>query len=255
MSAEARENEQHLCRLCQKRGRVELLRDDGSVIFAAPYCFECSSALHDEYEERDREATIEKLLRISGIPDNMSDWSIETRPRDVSTRTAYTNAGKWLAEYREGVRRNLYVWGDVGTGKSGLAVSVTRKLCEEQIGGYFVIWRDLLQDIRATFSEDEPLPPAEERAAHAAVLVLDDLGAERATPFALERLASLVQRRMDGRRPVVVTSNYSPEALHRYFGGDLISSRIIDRLVDEAAIIEMTGPSRRRSIFGRRGAA
>jgi DNA replication protein DnaC len=52
-----------------------------------------------------------------------------------------------------------------------------------------------------------------------ALLVLDDLGAERNTDWATERLFALLNERHDYRRRTIVTSNPPPSELANHIGG------------------------------------
>lgn len=261
MSAIERESSTRKCRTegCPNHAHEIVTVDpEGNttgMLFASPYCRMCAGVLAEEAAAEERARQIMSLLDRSGIPLSMSDWSIRTYPvRDQTGHAAYVAARKWIEEYRDGVRVNLYLHGPVGVGKTGLAVSIIRRLCEEGVAAYFTVWRDLLEDMRDSFEDDEAPPSGVSRMRGDEVVALDDLGAERPTPFALEQLAGLIQRRFDSRLPVIVTSNYSPDALLRHFGNDVIAGRILDRLVDEAHVVGVSGASRRRGIFGRRGA-
>jgi DNA replication protein DnaC len=114
----------------------------------------------------------------------------------------------------------------------------------------FLIWRDLLSHLRDEYREGQgEASLLYKRATRVAVLAIDDLGAERPTPWALEALASLVQARYDHQLPTIVTSNFSTAELTVRLSGDdeVAGRRIVNRLVDGGVGIRFDGASRRRA--------
>lgn len=83
------------------------------------------------------------------------------------------------------------------------------------------------------------------RAATTDLLVLDDLGAERATDYAVDTLAGLIDDRYDaGYGRLVVVSNLAPD------DADLeahVGERAVSRLAEMCDVLPVTGPDRRRA--------
>jgi DNA replication protein DnaC len=73
------------------------------------------------------------------------------------------------------------------------------------------------------------------------VLVLDDLGAERPTDWALEQIAYIVESRHAVDALTIVTTNYAPSQLAERLGRDdpVIGQRIVSRLLEGATKIEL----------------
>ena len=73
------------------------------------------------------------------------------------------------------------------------------------------------------------------------LVVLDDLGAERPTEFAVETIALIVEHLHAQDVPLVVTSNYSPSALAKRLGRDdpVVGQRIVSRLIEDSEKIEL----------------
>ena len=101
--------------------------------------------------------------------------------------------------------------GPSGRGKTHLAVAVLIELAEQYgVGGRFVDFTSLVADIQATFQPDAPrnqadlLRPLQE----AEVVVVDELGARRPSPFVSDTLYLLINGRYMARRPTLFTSNY-----------------------------------------------
>jgi len=76
----------------------------------------------------------------------------------------------------------------------------------------------------------------------AELLVLDDLGAERATEWAREVMLIIVSARLAGDRQTVATTNYATagELIER-FGGGQEGMRIVSRLFGLCAPMRMEG--------------
>ncbi len=70
------------------------------------------------------------------------------------------------------------------------------------------------------------------------LLVIDDLGAERASEWSLAVLFELVDSRYLGEIPLLVTSNLTAG---RLAGTDLGYERIVSRLADGGALVDMVG--------------
>lgn len=158
--------------------------------------------------------------------------------------------------------RGAYLWGRPGRGKTWAAACAVRLAMER--GGYglgaavgglatprfparMVATAALLAAEREAFDGGER--GAMERAASAGLLVLDDLGAERATDWAVEQLTRLVDRRVAEGLPLVVTSNLPLGRLAEAWGG-MPGERLVSRLAGACERIEVAGSDRRLAAWG-----
>jgi DNA replication protein DnaC len=208
-------------------------------------CAECQAKADARRDEADVAALAGVMLGSARIPGRMAEWSFASFPDDAAGVEARVRVEGWLAGYLAGERRNLVLGGPVGVGKTGLAVSCARELAAALVPVRFVVWRDYLHDVVDRLHTDEP---ATDSALYGvAVLVLDDLGAERPTDFALNELAVLVERRWQRQLPMVVTTNYSGKDLVDRLGhADLVvGARIVSRLFEAAQLERVGGRDRR----------
>jgi DNA replication protein DnaC len=111
----------------------------------------------------------------------------------------------------------LWFFGDVGTGKSSLAMLVASRALDggRSVAVYSV--PQLLSQLRGSFDSDsqESFVSLFRRLCAVDLLVLDDLGAERQTAWVLEQLYSIVNERWQDGRAIVVTSNVPKRSARR----------------------------------------
>ena len=140
--------------------------------------------------------------------------------------------------------RGLWFMGDVGTGKTTLAMLVSKEALKR---GYRVAIYSvprLLAEIRDTYDAgDGERSYADFFAQLVAVdlLHLDDLGAERQTEWVLEQLYALVNERYEQERSIVVTTNLiETDALEQQIG-----RRTVSRLMEMTDQLPLFGPDLR----------
>lgn len=131
---------------------------------------------------------------------------------------------------------NLYLFGACGTGKTHLACMVAREAIEKHLRAEYIQPGRLLRRVRGKTGAEEQAEI--DRLAGLDVLVLDDLGAEKDTEYAIQILYEVVDGRvMSYRNGLVITSNLPLPELARKLGDD----RLPSRLAGLCKVIEITG--------------
>ena len=214
----------------------------GGVVTFEHYCY-CPagrSALSDHNAAKDatavdnQKAAIATAWNQSGIPKRFQGFTLESSPNSISP--ASDSPESW------------FFWGEVGTGKTGLAVGYARKLLEAGMVAQvlFVSVPDLLSELRDTYNDENASELAIiKRYVEAELLILDDLGAEqgKGLEWIQDRLYQIVGKRHGEMRPTVFTSNYSLADL-----GTRLGARIAWRIresVGQENILEIAGPNLR----------
>lgn len=134
----------------------------------------------------------------------------------------------------------LWLGGNIGTGKSHLAVGIIRGVRGRYgVTGQFWPVTEVVDSYRAAASPEYEGPwnatALTAALTGAPLLVLDDLGAEYGTEFSAARLFAVVDHRYRERLPTVVTTNVAAGA---------IDPRLRSRLLSGEEV-RFTGPDRR----------
>jgi DNA replication protein DnaC len=142
--------------------------------------------------------------------------------------------------------RGLLFEGQPGVGKTHLAVAVLKQVIQTSgARGLFYDTRDLLRVIRSTYdpsirtTELEILWPV----MRADLLVLDDLGAEKASEWVEETMNLIVNTRYNEKRLTIFTSNYQdiPDDTDSNSLLFRIGYRMRSRLHEMCEFVEMDG--------------
>lgn len=232
---------------------------DRAISYEWPFCDSCTDAIRSqpipgpdaevdastegwESHRRDERISRRRARLIEDTGRRLAGYRLSTYPYAPEGRLAALRSVEgWLAD---GAHANLFLHGPAGEGKTGLAVAAAHELVDRGAHVRFFVGRGWLEEMRRSFARiDEDsgeLADAELAAQRAGVLVLDDLGSERGTPWALERLLSLVDWRYRKELPTIVTSNFAPSGLIAELGkSDMtIGERIVSRLLEGAVKVK-----------------
>lgn len=158
-----------------------------------------------------------------------------------------------IKTFQESDGRSVFITGDCGVGKTHKAVLVLRGFvrntsCDNFVAPFrntpvFVNVPELLIKIRSCFnstskSEEDML----QKYFNTKLLVLDDLGAEKTTDWALQSLYVIINKRCDEKRQTIITSNLTLDEIK-----DKLSDRIASRIKGMCRIVVMKGKDKRLS--------
>jgi DNA replication protein DnaC len=242
-----------MCPICEDSGLRLIVQADGER-YAQP-C-ECRLQLQAA-----------RMLKRAAIPKRYEHCTLDSYEpgygeADQSLAAAYMMARNFVTGYpvtTEG--RGLLLTGDLGIGKTHLAVGILQALIlEKGVRGLFCDYRDLLKRIQESYNpsvsttELQILAPVFE----AEVLVLDELGAQKPTDWVWDTVALILNTRYNDKRTTLITTNYpnAPAALarnaakspHEESLGDRITERMRSRLAEMCVEVEMRGNDLRQTV-------
>jgi DNA replication protein DnaC len=117
--------------------------------------------------------------------------------------------------------KGMWITGDVGTGKSTLAMLISKAALSEGHSVAIYSVPQLLATIRDTYSAERgeySYLDFFRRLTRVDLLHLEDLGAEKQTDWVLEQLYSLVNQRYEDERSIVATTNLRYDQLEEQIG-------------------------------------
>jgi DNA replication protein DnaC len=137
--------------------------------------------------------------------------------------------------------RGLWFMGPVGTGKTTLAMLVSKSALKAGRSVAIYSLPRLLNEIRETHRAERSHVDLLDRLTAVDLLHIDDVGAERTTDWVLEELYSIVNARYEDQRSVVITTNI----LDREALCEQITERSVSRLTEMCDELPLLGHDRR----------
>lgn len=153
---------------------------------------------------------------------------------------------RFVAQIDDNLDRGRGVWimGDVGTGKTMLAMLVSKAALDAGRAVAIYSLPRLLNLIRESIEDERGVVGFLDQLASVDLLHIDDVGAENRTDWALEQLYSIVNSRYEDERSVVMTTNLEPGELSEQIGARTVS-RLIEMCGDP---LPLFGEDRRREL-------
>lgn len=190
----------------------------------------------DVRQWREERAAERRALRIarSGIPPRFRADGIAA---DMAAPVR-----EWTRDVLAGRPRNLVLQGRAGCGKTHQACAALLE-CANARPVAFATFGDVLRSVRATYGGAGSEGGALGAYRDASVLCVDDIGKERPTADALEKLFALVDYRYSRLKATIYTTQYDQPSLGRRLmaeGGDYEqASAIIRRVYEGASVVDV----------------
>lgn len=232
------------CGKCNTEKQVIVPWPNGTERKVGCLC-KCGELARDE-RYRQEKAEQEKIrinaLRVNGIQDRrLRDCTFsDARPLPMIER-AKRYADKWPQMRADNI--GLLMWGDTGNGKTYTAACIANALIEQGIPVLITGFNEILSAITGMFADDRVsyINSLQEFP----LLVLDDLGAERQSQFALETVYTVIDNRYKAKLPIIVTTNIPIAELKN--APDMNYQRIYDRILEMCVPLHFTGESLRKA--------
>lgn len=202
-----------------------------------------------ELNDRDRAAIAEHMREMSAkraakaLPGSLADATFDADdgldPATTETCRRFVEGFDRLAPRGLG----LVLFGPVGTGKTWHAGQIANALIGR---GRKVLFSDMAaldRDMRADYGRGSI--EVEQRIKGADLVVIDDLGVERATPAMVENVFRVVNCIRATVTPAVYTTNLDP--MQMLADGDPSHARVYSRIMEVCRSVKVNGCDRRQA--------
>ena len=136
----------------------------------------------------------------------------------------------------------LLLWGNVGTGKSFFAGCIANALLDQGVPVLMTNFSRILNALTGMFSDDRN--KYIDSLNHYSLLIIDDLGMERGTEYALEQVFNVIDARLRSNLPLIVTTNLTLDELKH--PADLAHERIYSRVLERCIPLKINNQNIRQ---------
>jgi DNA replication protein DnaC len=208
---------------------------------------QCACAAREYEAEKNARADREKRLRIETLrADGVRDKSLTACRFDRATMSDEIVKCKRYADAWDDMRREnsgLLLWGNTGNGKTFAAACIANELIDRGIPAMITSFPRILN---AGYDKQEII----KQVRYYPLLVIDDLGAERSSEYAMETVYTVIDERYKAKKPLIVTTNLALDELCKPKNMDY--QRIYDRVIEMCTPLVFKGDNLRREKANKR---
>lgn len=233
------------CRICGKR------KENEYELMGRKYRFRCLCSCEQEAVELEKEAArkqdaeiqISQLKSVGLTESKFREWTFENdrsnNPK-MELGKAYVKNWQQIKELNQG----YLICGPVGTGKSFFAGCIANALMDQGIPVMMTNFSKILNELNNRFEGRNELIG---HLVSYPLLIIDDLGIERDSPYALEMIFNIIDRRYCIKKPLIVTTNLTLRELTSPTL-DISHQRIYSRLLEMCMPVIFDGEDMRHLI-------
>ena len=202
----------------------------------------------EEYDKEEAERKHQEFLmqvsrlKANGLQDkSLHDYNFSN---DKGYNPEMQKAHDYVVHWSEMKAKSigLLLWGDVGTGKSFFSGCIANALLEQGVPVLMTNFSRILNALSGLYSEEKN--QYIDSLNQYSLLIIDDLGIERSTEFALEQVFNVIDSRYRSKLPLIVTTNMTLEELKN--PQDLTRSRIYDRVLERCVPLRINNQNIRQ---------
>lgn len=175
-----------------------------------------------EYEQQKRNRIrniINTIYKQNYIGRKLQEMNLENFYFDSSNKYVLDIVNDYINKNKDTMKADsLIIMGKSDAGKTHLAAAIANKLIENDKIVLMERLTNLLDRIRETYenntkSENELI----EIYSNADMLIIDDLGTEKISNWALEKLYTIIQNRYENGLPIIITTRFNKHGLIERF--------------------------------------
>ena len=169
-----------------------------------------------------RNRPVEERQFHTRIPSRWTSWTLDNVDVDSSCLSALLD---WVDNYQQG--DSLFLHGKTGSGKSVLGqAALTALVARHPLSGRFVSSDRYIDMLKDTFEQDGGLLPEMYSMPYLLkyiqgvfdIVLLDGVGQERETEYSVHEIGSLIRRRYEDTRSLIITTTLGPMDFNRRYG-------------------------------------
>lgn len=206
-------------------------------------CVEERIARQEEHKKQiAKMEAIQKLRQASLMGEQFRSSTFDSYHVNQHNAKNYKLAQRYVQKWPDMLKNNqgMLLYGDTGTGKTFLAACIANALLEQQVPVMMTSFVKLI-----SLSNTEDRQSIIKRLNQADLLIIDDLGTERSSDFALEQVYDYIDSRCQARKPMIITTNIPHAEIMNTT--DIRYKRIYERVLKYCWPMEFSGPSWRRT--------
>lgn len=227
-----------MCGKCHTKKQT-LVKLMGRTMKPSCLCRCKAEELEKEEQKRKEKELMEGISRLksAGLQDNT--FFGYTFANCDETHPCAEYAHRYAEHFTEFQKngQGLLFWGNVGTGKTFLAGCIANALMESNIPVLMTSFPKLLNALGGIYSGEKN--DYLQSLNRYQLLIIDDLGVERDTPYVLETVYLVIDERYKSGKPFIITTNISLQELQN--PADLEHGRIYDRIMERCVPVAFSG--------------
>lgn len=177
---------------------------------------------------------INKIYKQNYIGKKFQNLNFENFNSNSENELAITIAKDYVNKnIRSSNANGLIIMGESGVGKTHLAASIANKLIENDkivLMGRLTILLDMIKETfkDSTKSENELI----ELYSNVDMIIIDDLGTEKISNWALEKLYTIIENRNENRLPIMITTRFDKQGLIERFSQSQ-DEQLVDAIISK----------------------
>ena len=242
------------CKTCGECGeRIEAIINILGKERKVPVMCKCREEEYNKQREVDRQKEkqrrLERLKEYSLMDKKFENCTFKNWKIDQENQKWYEFGKKYCSSWQKMKENNvgMLLWGVPGTGKTYLTSCIANELLSNFTPVIAISSIGLLNRIKETYKTYGQDGEVEiiNSLKNASLLILDDLGAENGTEWAKSKLYEIIDSRYRDGKPLIVTTNLTPQQLREKMTSADGVTRTYDRVVEMCPPLEVKGNSKR----------
>lgn len=192
-----------------------------------------------------RQRQLDAMFAAAGIPQHFRGMTVDSLYQaagsDPDKRDGITAARELVETGFTRGKNGLYVFGPYGVGKTGVVTPILRNYVDNGLTGLWIEFYDFTDEVQSRYrsNAEETAQAAVKQAQEVDMLLLDDVGNPKSGEETQDRskiLYQVVNARHNHARPMLITSNLTPDEFVKQFG-----ARTWERISESCRVIRMGG--------------